>query len=252
MQHFIFSFLTGLGILSFGLPALAAKDFTEKYTDVNLQALTEFSAQQKTIKLDDAGTFDEYLMATNCQTYMTVKNNQFEKEKLRQQLNENLQKEKSDNHELYFRIPMTFLTSGYNFNTQSFSIIDSNQLHRVNILELAIGELPSCDSTNAYSFVKIPALYKAKLNFPVSLRRIPLEKNMAEALSARLDHSDANESWQIIYGTIFLQIEAIQPQIDKDSGSGLATLRGQVNAIDLYLDQDRKILIKRLNYAENY
>lgn len=242
--------------LTFALLALPqmvlAADFTEKYVDVDLKTLTEFAEHHKAINLNSPDAFAEYLKITDCATYLSMQNSQFRQHEQKQILEAKKQAQNEPDKDLFFRIPITFYTSGYNFDTQALDVVPRWQLNRVNVLELVPIKSSVCDGTTSVSVLNIPAIYVAKLNFPVSLRRIPLQKNIAESISTKMLSHPANANWKTLYGYMFVQIDAIQPEINRAQRFIRATVRGQVNAIDLYLDEDRTIQVKRLNYGDAF
>lgn len=225
-----------------------AKEKPVKYEDINIRDLTAFTALTKGVDLNNLSAFLEYLQITNCEIYTPIKNNQFRQQELQRSVLGQIAQHQKELHELHLRIPVTFLTSGYNFETQSLDIVDKDRMKRVNSLQLFSPTDQICDNRgNRYS--RLPVLYWVKLNMPVSLYRIPIQRSLAEAITAKLDRRHTNESQQIIYGNILVQIDPIAPTL-KTAVSERVTgmLQGQVDAIDLYLDHERKIPFKRLNY----
>lgn len=225
-----------------------AKEAPKKYEDISLRDLTAFTALTKGVDMNDLSTFLEYLQITNCEVYLPIKTNQFRQQEMQRSVLAQLGQHQQELHEMRLRIPVTFLTSGYNFDTQSLDIIDKDRLKRVNSLQLFSPEGPVCDN-RGNRYARLPVHYWVKLNMPVSLYRIPIQRSLAEAITAKLDRRHSNESQQIIYGNILVQIDPIAPTL-KAAGSERVTgmLQGQIEAIDLFLDHERKIPFKRLNY----
>lgn len=226
----------------------------DRYHPVSLRDLIRFSADQNAIDLTDLQTFNEYLKVTDCAVYQQVKDSQFKQQELQNAVIAQIKKEDKANtgSDLYIRIPLTLLTSGYNFDTQSFDIIQQNRLQRVNSLQIYDDTSMICGSA-VNSYQKLPIYHWAQLNFPVSLHRIPLQRSLAETLSQRLNRNASNEAQRIIYANILVQIERIQPTIKRGAGGSVsAVVRGQITAIDLFVDHERKVRFKRLNYLEAF
>jgi Domain of unknown function (DUF4852) len=235
------------------VPSLvSAKDMADKYIDVNLPDLTKFSAHYNTFDIKDNASFIDYLKITECNIYTSISKSQFKLQAIQQDFLNYLAKNQKNDKELFFRIPVTFQVSGYNFDTQSLTVIPNSQFRKVNMLELTRDQTPVCQDEDNGSIKTIPAYYNAKLNFPVSLYRIPLQKNIAESLFLRLEPTYSNPNIRIVYGYLLVQIEAIQPETKKVMSYTHATVRGQLNALDLFIDRNRKVLLKRLDYAEGF
>lgn len=236
-----------------GAPVATANS-TQQFKPVALSDLARFSADQGAIDLKDLPTFIEYLKITDCHMFQTVKDSQFRQQELQNATIARIQKEDMAHKgsDLFLSLPTTFLTSGYNFDTQSMDIIPLNRLQRVNSLMLYDQRTPICNQGLA-AYKKMPIFHWVQLNFPVSLHRIPLQRSLAETLTAKLDRNRGNESQRIIYGNILVQVERIEPEIKKSTHTTpVAYLRGQVVAIDLYVDFERKVRFKRLSYLDTF
>lgn len=228
----------------------------ENYRPVNLIDLTHMAISMNALKLDDGAAFQEYMKIVDCNGFMQIKDSQFKMQEMQHavlaQVNKN-QALQQKHDGLYISIPTTFATSGYNFDTQSLDIVPDNHLRRVNVLMLT-GVRDMICGTRGTEFTRIPTHYRAQLNMPVSLYRIPIQKNLAETVMGRLDISRTRDTHRIIYGNVLVQIEGIQPEISANPSNyqAIGTLRGQVAAIDLYIDHERKIRFKRLSYLDAF
>ncbi|MDB5478625.1 MAG: hypothetical protein JWM96_1120 [Alphaproteobacteria bacterium] len=244
-MRFIFTLLLLFGFLS----AAQAKDFTDKYVPVTPQALVNFAAHYKALDLTNPSVFAEFLQVTDCSLYMSLQNSQFKQQETQQEMLQKMQTTPQPDSEIYFKVPILFKVSSYNFETQSLMIQPSSQMRRVNIFPLTDMSMPVCGTASLEQMRNIPNRYNMKMNFPVSLYRIPLQKTLAESIFTRLDKADNEGRIRFMYGNIYLQIDAIQPKTERHNLDYTAQLFGQINAIDLYVDQDHRILIKRLDYS---
>jgi hypothetical protein len=229
-----------------------AKNPDDKYTSSNLADLTKLALHYNAFDLKDPDVFAEYLKITDCPIYSRVSNSPFKQQEIQQTVLRTLASQPKKDKELFFRLPITLMVSGYNFDTQSMPIIPESQFKRVNLLELTNVKSPLCNKEDTSLLRKIPAHYLAKLNFPISLYRIPLQRNIAETLTNKLDRYDGGDNTNLIYGYVLITIEAIQPEFQYDTLYPQAIVRAQVNAIDLYIDKDRTIKFKRLDFAESF
>lgn len=249
MRHFLVLVIIALVALA---SPVQAKDFTDKYKDPNFKDMVEFLAQHKLLNLEDPATFSEYLRTAECEIYRNVSNSQFKQQELKQILQAKLQRSDVSTKELFIRVPLILYIEQYDFDTQSFAILADSQFKRVNILELFTGSANTCALASSSAIEKIPLRYTVKLNFPISLFRIPMRKDIAQTIFEKLDLKAEGYAARVIYGYIYVQVEAIQPEIVTDARFARAISRGQVNAIDLFADQNRRNLIKRLDYASVY
>lgn len=249
MRHFISLCFAVLIIIA---SPVQAKDFTDKYVDPNFKEMVEFLAQYNMLNFEDPKTFSEYLKAAECEIYRSVSNSQFKQQELKQVLQTKIQQNRAASKELYVRVPLLLYIEQYDFDTQSLAILPESQFKRVNVLELITASPNTCATSNDDGIQNIPLSYAVKLNFPISLYRIPLHKDIAQSVFDRLDLKAEGYATRVVYGYIYVQIEAIQPEIVGEARFAKAITRGQVNAIDLFADRSRRNLIKRLDYAAAY
>lgn len=256
MSRLLSGFLLFCGMIIIGLNG-ASRSYAasfDQYTPVHLPDLARFLVDMDAVDLKDPDTFTEYLQITACDAFKQVKDSQFRQQELHYNTLVRLQEQKKhiSKSDMFISIPTTLLTPGYNFDTQSLEIIPDNQLKLVNSLQIYENRAPVCDKS-VFGYAHVPIFYWVQLNFPVSLYRIPLQRNLAETLTNRLDKSRSNDKLRIIYGNVLVHIERIEPQITRTMyGQSYGFLFGQVAAIDLYVDHERRVLFKRLNYQDSY
>lgn len=249
MRLSLYSFFTALAFCLCLAPITPA--VAKEYKDIDLIDITKFSLHYKSVDLNNIDTFKDYLHLSDCEVYEAVKNNPFKLQEVQQAVLKDLAQHDLGDTSLYLRLPVIFYIKGYNFETQSFPVIQSNQFSRVNMLQLITPVGPMCENENIGSLKSIPINYIVKLNVPISLYRIPIQRNIAESLSSRLYSATPDGTTRVLYGYVLLKIEPIQPETQKSSiGPDRIMLRGDAEAIDLYIDQDRKILFKRLDYGD--
>lgn len=248
----MFRFIPVILAVLFMLPTESSARDASSYIDLNLVDLTQFSVHYNAFDLSDDSTFVDYLKITDCDIYKANTSNPFKLQEIKQILLKKIAGEKQKDKPLYFRLPVTLVVSGYNFDTQSFSLVQDSKWKKVNAFELLDSRDGGCDSVPRSPITKVAGTYAVQLNFPISLNRIPVEKNLAESITNRLDLAGRNDSSHKLYGYVLLSIDAVQPEVTRRASYTRAVVRGQVDAIDLYVDANRKILFKRLDYAENF
>jgi hypothetical protein len=251
MRHLVSTILVCLLCGIFYAPHAQAKT-KDVYTSPNLLDLTKLSIHFNLFDMHDKDTFREYLQIADCKLYSSVQNSPFKQQELQQTVLKAIADQQSIDKPLFFQIPISLLVSDYNFDTQSLPIETNSQFKKVNILELIPARTALCPKTNTGSLEKITPYYVAKLDAPISLRRIPIQKNIAESVFSKLDVSAHDENSRVLYGYLLVKIDTVKPQLDTEATPQKITVHGQVNAIDLYIDQKRKYLFKRLDYSENF
>lgn len=225
----------------------------EKYKTVSIPFMTSYIVQTGLIPLNDEKSVIDYLKITDCKTAEGIKDDPFKKQEIIQLFTDKIKSLKpSDINPIYVRIPSTLLINGYNFETQSLNLLPTSQIKKVNSIPVEENFTASCPDTLMGDIKKLPTVYSVRLNYPVSLYRIPLKKNIAENVLPKLDKHKDRAGTSIIYPILYIQLEPIKPEISERGTLRIATMRGQVNIIDLYADPDHKVLLKRLNYGDNY
>ena len=250
MQRYFFGFFITVMLGLSG--TVTAKDFTDKYTAVSIRDLTEFSSHYPVIDLKDDKALLEYLKITNCPTYDTVKDDQFKLQAMKEAILKQRAATPEANRALFFYIPAIILTTGYNFDVQALDIYRTSQWNRVSSFDLYTDTATAICNENAMQITNIPITYTIRLNAPISMHRIPLQRSVAESLVSKLDKNAKNVQTKIIYANVYLQVDPVTPELWKPPEKNLVFVRGQVNAINLYVDKDRKILFKQLNYSDSF
>ena len=229
-----------------------AKVNINDYTPPSLAELTEFSANFNIFKLNDQAAFKEYLNIADCPLAASLKDSPFKLREEQSKVIAAFKEKNTDLKMLYYRLPVTLKVSGYNFDTQSLPVIVESQFKKVNSLELTPARTMLCNQEDTYNFTKIPGYYVMKLNFPISLYRVPMQRDVAESFFNKLDFAREDGLIRLIYGYMYVQVETIQPQVQTDDLVPKIMMRGQVNMINLYLDRKRTLLFKTLDYSENF
>jgi hypothetical protein len=117
---------------------------------------------------------------------------------------------------------------------------------------LDLKRLP-CNADRSMALKRFPGVYAVKLNFPISLLRMPLAPGAAEGLFDKLESDPNMPQFKSLYTTVYISIEGIMPKIeDYTTYKKRATLLGQVDAIDVYTDIYRTKRLKRLDYSATY
>ncbi len=251
LRRFFLPFLSGLLLIA--APARADVD-TDRYQPVSLQSLALYGVQAQIFSLEEDDYFIDYLRLSECEIYNMIKDNPFRQQELRTALLEKLANTEIP-PPLFIYKDVTVNVAGYNFETQSLDMDRSSRMQRVGHIGL-IDERKNdiCGGTPYQLRNPLPSIFNLKLAFPVSLMRIPLQKRFAETVMKHLDESKFG-SQPMLYVRLYFQVEPLEADdTDRRTSSRFnqTTFHGQLNMINIFLDHEHKILIKRLNYAENY
>lgn len=238
-------------IFSVASPAAQAKDIRDKYQEVTLTNVLNFLITNKLIELKKTEDYIGYLKIAECALYNSVKDSQFKQQEIQEALKKKFDQPVRGDGILYFKIPTVLGLGNYNFDTQSIDILPANQMNKVNMLALIETDTPTCDGSSAKS-TSLPVFYSLQLAMPISLYRIPLKKAIAESILPQLDRLQTGSKIPVLYGMLYVQIEPVPPRFETYFTATRGMLHGQLNMIEVFTDQERKTMLKRLNYEENY
>jgi len=250
MSRSLALFLAVLTVAGLAAPQAHAKDFRAKYEDVTLPLITDYMVRSKGLKLDTQNKMMDYLKLTECDIYKAVKNSQFKQQAIQSAIQRKIDQPIPGDGNLYVKIPTVFYITNYDFDTQSFNLAPKSRMKRANILDLISKNISICDESQSEK-MSLPGIYNIRLNYPISFYRIPLQKNLAETVFNKLDFLGGSE-FKVIYGLLYIQIEPVPPLLDTASSTATALAHGQLDVIDLFLDHDRKILLRQLDFGENF
>jgi hypothetical protein len=240
--------------LLFTLTATAAwADKFDKYVDPTLAMLTDYIFDYGIVKLEKSEDVLEYLQLKDCTMYGMAKDDIFMQQQMLQQLSTGQGKRTDSlNKNLMLRVPGKLPVKKYNFNTQSFDINPKYQIQNVSMVDVLSHVRMGCGHGDTNYLKKFVGYYTARLNFPISMMRIPLQKATAQGIFDTLDTDRDNIGYKMFYTYVYLNIEGALPEIDRSSYEKRIILLGQVQAIDIFTDVYRTKRLKRLDYSSTY
>ena len=252
MSRSLSSFLVALALAAaFAAAPAQAKDFRDKYEDITLPLLTDFLARSKLLPLNTREQLLDYLAVTECDIYKNVMGSQFKQQEIQNAVKQKIAMPVPGDGVLYIRVPTMFYVTEYNFDTQSMTLAPESTMRKVNTLDLISKPVPVCGGLTSAK-LKVPGIYNIRLNIPISFYRVPLQKTIAESVYNKMDRLAYGKRFGILYGTMYMQVEPVTPTYDVLYSVTRTMVRGQLNVIDLYLDPDRKVLLRELDFDENY
>ena len=232
----------------------AAPINTKRYIDPTIKLMTEHLVQFQLQDMDNLEVFKEYLRLTDCDLYKSIHSNQFQQRELKQVLQKAIADSKNRINSLYVRVPFVLQVMRYDFDTQSIDIQPASQFKNINTIEIINVLRNICNEGGVANstITTMPTSHAVRLHFPISLYRIPLHKDLAQAIFEKLDAAARGYETRNVYGYFYIHIEPIEPEVSSDHLGSKALFRGQVDVIDLFSDQEREKLLKRLDLISAY
>lgn len=248
LSLFLIALISATGVT---VKAADAKDFRDKYEPVTLPLMIEYLVRSQLLPLDSKDKMLEYLAVTECDIYKEVKDSQFKQQEIQNAIKKKIAQPIPGDGTLYVKIPTIFYVTEYNFDTQSMTLDADSRMKKANTLDLLSTNVPVCGTLES-SKLSIPTIFNIRLNIPISFFRIPLKKDLAETIYNKMDHESYGKKRNVVYGMMYIQIEPVPPVYDRYYMANRGLVRGQLNVIDLYLDPNYKVLLRQLDFDENY
>lgn len=234
-------------------PALA--DRYDKYVEPTTPLMTDYVFDSGVIKIENSADIIEYMRLKDCGMYDLIKDDIFRQQQMMTQISEGqAERVKGFSNTLRVKIPSMLRVTKYNFNSQSFDLDKKSQINQIETMSiLSLQTAPCAGSAAAITRLqKFPSNFSVKLNFPVSLLRVPLSANLAENLYEKLDSHSSYKDSKVLYTMIYVSIEGIFPEITSVGTMKSVLMPGQIDAIDIFTDAARTKRLKRLDYSATY
>lgn len=245
IKNILFTGLLAVSVL------LSSSSFAEKYQydDATIRRLTDHLFEEKMINFDDAGQFKEYAMIEDCEIFETYFNNDFEWNRIRLAVKEEMSSLKPSTKKTRVRLPGKVDLTRYNFTTQSFDIYDVDVFNNVGFLQISERKYDLCDKNYDEGDIQnLPQKYFLKPEVPFNLFRIPVSKALARQVLDKIppNKKDRRTAYIDINVTLdaFFEINA---ESDREK---YAYVLGSVDQIDFYIDKEKRNKFKTLYYDE--
>lgn len=250
MRFFSLTSLTILAALCTS-PAGAVDKF-ERYNEPNISTLTDYVFDAGMVKIEDNKEILEYLQFKDCTLFNIAKDDLFKQQQIAEQMKKGqADRSKNFNRNLYVKFPASFNVTKYNFTTQSFDLSDDTKMKNVGLMTILEDHGNNCGGYESAP-QKFPNIFTVKLNYPITVSRLPLQPNTAKSIFNKLDKNISNNKQKKLYAMMYISIEGTTTNIATDIRGHTATLLGQVDAIDVYTDEARTQRIKRLDYSSTH
>lgn len=241
-------------LLLTALPAHAEDPF-DRYVTPNINLLTDYAFDSGLVKLQQNSDVVEYLQLKDCTLYNMAKDNIFMQQQMMTQIaSGQAERTKKFNKNLHLRIKGSDLNiTRYNFTTQSFDIDPAAQWKNVGLLTvLEFPDLPCGTSVHSRDLKLFPNKFALKLNYPITMLRIPMQSAAAKNIYEKLD-ANANNKKKLLFSVIYISVEGTGETVKEGLGyTRRATLLGQVDAIDIFSDYEHTKRIKRFDFRTAY
>ncbi len=241
--HKVFFFILLTLVLS--LSPVRAEESSYGLSDIRM--LTDHLFQEKMINFDDPEQFKEYAIIEDCEIYQEYFNNDFEWNRIRLAVKEEIQNIKPSSRVKKVRVPGTIEFTRYNFTTQSFDLHEDSVFGGVGFIQITESKYDLCDEEYSdRSLKKLPYIYFLKPEIPFNLYRVPVSKVVAQKV---LDRTIPNaDETRTIYIDINVTLDAFF-EVKEEGFRGYAGyVLGSVDSIDFFTDQYREDKFKTLYY----
>lgn len=233
--------------------AAHADTFSDKYVLSDAAVITTYMARNGLLNVEQDDHFLEFVRITDCNVFNMIQDSPFKQQEVRAALASQLPTEPVTNPQpLFIKIYTLFSLKGYNFETQSITLMPQSQINKANLFDVNNPETPPCGKRKTNVRNAVHNNYAVRLTYPISFFRIPMKQDMAENLLAQMDKRSSVSQTRVVYGTMYIQVEPIAPESQRWGATSRGIIRGQLDAIDIFLDFERTMLIKRFNFMDNY
>ena len=236
-------------LFTFTAAATHAADKFDKYIEPTIELLTDYVFDSGLVKIEKDEEVVEYAALKDCAVYETLRDDMFRQQQMAAQIAAGqAERIKAFNKRIYLKLPGILSVTRYNFNTQSFDLEEGSKMSNVNVVTVLNIRRAPCN----IELKKFPANFATKLSYPISLRRVPLQADTAQALYEKLLPSPESYRYKALYTNIYVTIDGIMPSMENSKRGQRSMLMGQVDAIDIYTDIYRTKRLKRLDYSATY
>ncbi len=244
-MRFVFAFL---GMLALSIvasnpspAAVVGGDKGESFALPTFRELSQMLIMMGGLDIQNPKVADEYAKLMYCGLYYDKYKNDFEWNKIRQQII-NRVGSKKEYYRIQYQMSGTLYLDRYNFETQDFPLGKNSAMVRVGSMVLyegggTAGEDPKVrrlchDLTPSAIF---PGYYTFVLNQPLTIDRLKLPVDEAKSLLDRMTQQKNNDR------RLYVRIRVRVMGIDRTTGSRNVTgvfLKGEVTNVDIFLDYD--------------
>ena len=215
----------------------------ESYTEANFRDLAQTLVLMDGVSVESPKVMEEYAQMNYCGIYKEKFQDDFEWSQFRKLVLQQVQSKK-EYYRNQYQISGVIFLGRYNFDTQDFPFVKDSALVNVGSLELhkfkrmsmeTIALRSLCGGTTTAKV--FPDHYVFELNHPLTFDRLKLPMEEAKQLLERMERMENKD--RRLYVRFRMRIISVFPIAPENlSASSTVRLRGELTAIDIFLDRD--------------
>lgn len=230
------------------------------YETPTMEKLSQLYWALDMLDINNDRYIDNFLMLNECDIYKDYINHEFKWKKIREDARDFIRNNKSG-FSLRFEVVQPLRLGEYDFEKQSFDIIDKYKIKGVGRFEVYAEDVYDslCGSRSDGKIEGYPRALIVEFSRPVQLESIPVSPEKADKyISEKLNRfKDLSESRQMTYDlydyrkaylVMKIKIFANRGEIKAAQGLQFADMFAVLEGIDVYADYNRENLL----YSENY
>lgn len=245
---------SGLNQQAFAVAAYNAET-GEAFAEPTFRDLSMMLLMLDGVDINNPKVADDYAKMSFCGLYKEKYKNDFEWNKVRQQI-VNRVLAKKDYYRLQYELDGTINLDRYNFDTQDFPLTSATAMQRV-------GSMILYDTGNAADNVKgrnrvlcnddsvthvFPGMYMFILTQPLTFDRLKLPMDEAKALLERMETTKNND--RRLYVRFRLRVTGIDKIHASHSDTVQIDTKGDIVAVDIFLDHDMTKFLTSINLTK--
>ncbi|MEZ0225696.1 MAG: DUF4852 domain-containing protein [Alphaproteobacteria bacterium] len=258
-MRFVLAFLAALAFSSLNHQAMAASAYNaetgEAFAEPTFRDLTMMLIMLDGVDINNPKVADDYAKMNFCGIYKEKYKNDFEWNKVRQQITNRILSKK-DYYRLQYQLDGTINLDRYNFDTQDFPLTAKTGMVRV-------GSMILYDTTAANDNLKgrsrllcnddtltrmFPGMYMFVLTQPLTFDRLKLPMDEAKALLDRFASTKNND--RRLYVRFRIRITGISRVHSNQADNVAVDVKGDVVSLDVFLDHDMTKFMTSINITK--
>jgi hypothetical protein len=254
-MRIIFAFLAMFSVLAAG-GAFAATtpvigETGESFAIPTFREIAQMIVMMDGVDIKNPKVADDYAKLMFCGLYREKFKNDFEWDKVRQQIINRVQSKK-DYYRQQYELAGSFNLDRYNFDTQDFPLTPKTAMSRVGsmILYDASVEPKIRILCKDDAFTKVfPAVYLFVLEQPLTFDRLKLPVDEAKALLERMNVMKNRD--RRLYVRFRIHVTGIESVRGTKSENNIASIRGDITDIDIFHDAAMTKWLTKIHFDVN-
>ncbi len=258
-MRYVLVLLAALAFAGVNQPALATTayngDSGEAFAEPTFRDLSMMLLMLDGVDINNPTVADDYAKMNFCSLYKDKYKNDFEWNKVRQQIITRIQSKK-DYYRLQYELDGTIALDRYNFDTQDFPLTPQTAMERVGSMILYdSGTAPDNQTKNVRilcnddHFTKtFPGSYMLVMTQPLTFDRLKLPMDEAKALLERM--ASQKNAERRLYVRFRMRVTGIDKVRGNRDVAIEVDVKGEVVAVDVFLDHDMTKYLTSINLTK--